>query len=80
MTTRRSILTGFASLLAAPAIVRVASLMPAKSYQSAVDFVTTKGFCVGDVIHITGLEPKGYWSFIGPKRSFTITSIITADA
>jgi len=32
MTTRRSILAGFASLLAAPAIVRVGSLMPVKAY------------------------------------------------
>lgn len=28
MTTRRKLLTGFASLLAAPAIVRVSSIMP----------------------------------------------------
>jgi hypothetical protein len=39
LISRRGLITGLASLVAAPAIVRAGSLMPVKAWADAIDFV-----------------------------------------
>jgi hypothetical protein len=42
VASRRSFITGLVSLVAAPAIVRVASIMPVKNYQSIEDLIALR--------------------------------------
>ncbi len=49
--TRRSLLSGFAGLLAAPAIVRASSLMPVKTFHPAV--------ASGPLFDISGMDEWG---------------------
>lgn len=61
MTTRRQLLTGMLSLLAAPAIVRVSSIMPIRPFAPSwvlpgavldVDFVNDRVWFNGSVMRI----------------------------
>lgn len=44
ITTRRTLITGMASLLVAPAIVRASSIMPVRAWDDAVLFKCTERF------------------------------------
>jgi len=76
ITSRRSFITGLTSLLVAPAIVRVESIMPVK----VVDIIDdgfkwpteVHGYKVGDIIRIR--LPDEYWQLLngGKPREFKI--------
>lgn len=69
ITSRRSLITGFASLLAAPAIVRASSIMPVKAWAD------------GAIVHVTGCDDllyitmRGYNIFTGEPISMRMPII-----
>lgn len=80
--SRRGLITGFVSLLAAPAIVRAGSLMPVRVWTPAaipagfgLRITTAHGLRNGDIVVIDGLP-----TWLGMERAeavrFTVTGVL----
>ena len=74
--SRRGLIGGFASLLAAPAIVRASSLMPVKALATpskAVVWTPSNGFVVGDLIRFVNGRPMK----MGGTIDATVLGVVT---
>lgn len=74
---RRKVLLGLASLLAAPAIVRVSSLMPIKSYESfdlvAIDNALRDMWAQYRILpNVIMLDSELYWQSIAIPYYFAV--------
>lgn len=89
-TSRRSLLLGLTTFVAAPAIVRASSLMPVKALPveapfgmakmglpevQGVTFIAGESISVGDVLYLRNDGAVMRWSLVQPKGIFGISAV-----
>lgn len=74
---RRKFITGLASLIAAPAIVRASSLMPVKLFKPSMNVMNVMtNYNLNDDVIITQVDVLYGWLNIDPKWTINLDKVL----